>query len=382
MQSVRPEHRQLLSPRAGWMLVVGALVSAQSAAAGEGLILSPSALRRVGEAVVFTGAAAHRPRTEIPSVHAFGDRRFFTDGFGGPLYSRQADGSGLRRYRISELAAAGGWQVVDPERAVPDGLRGLFRSGNELWMGTNALGVLRLDPATSSWTRYDGAEDVVAGLHTGVLFADASYVFAANAYRRERPTMQSELAVYSFESDAWRSIEALPRDAVRSLGHEDSPLASVRVDHRIYADALHVPPVGRKMGRSREGSYLLEREFSNGTRTTLELHPEVLERAFEQRPVVPSTAGPLRCRVIRMSRSIRRGQNPVALLEVIEPEGCAPFEFTFPAHSYTPLELRILEACRASCSPPNASHSYARKAVILRIPPHAFGDLEQWTLEP
>ncbi len=154
-----------------------------------------------------------------------------------------------RVYNMSALAEAAGWygpgQTSD---RVSNDIHGLVGTRDRIWMGTNGLGIIRLDERTQRWSRFDVADRPVAGRNSVVRYADNTYVFAWGGGRTDPGPHDSAdsrypgLEVYSIRRDAWVRITAVPRGNVRSLatnhGIEGIAMGCSQVP---YAQAAYVP---------------------------------------------------------------------------------------------------------------------------------------------
>jgi len=213
-----------------------------------------------------------------------------------------------RAYRMFDLAIAAGWYEREGSEHLPQGIRGLYRQGNRLWMGSNGVGVLVYDTKTRTWSRYPLQDAPVPGFHVTVLYGDADYVFATYGYRKEVPSAELSLHVYSTKHERWLRIVAVPaRDALRLGTSEGLPLKVARGwDHRRFADQPYVPIGGEetsglahpdKITRRPDGLFLLRSGHpdTESSWTDLVIRPVDLQVDFEHFASVPTT-GPVASR--------------------------------------------------------------------------------------
>jgi len=101
----------------------------------------------------------------------------------------------------------------------PNALRGLFRAGDHLWMGSNGVGILRFDTAKQLWSRFDIKDEAVAGHHQWLIYCDDAYLFGAWGWQQRAEGAKPSLHVYSHAKGRWaKVVRVTTRNGV--FGHE------------------------------------------------------------------------------------------------------------------------------------------------------------------
>lgn len=101
----------------------------------------------------------------------------------------------------------------------PNALRGLFKAGGHLWMGTNGVGILRFDTAKQLWSRFDIKDQAVAGHHQSLIYSDDAYLFAAWGWHQQLEAAKPSLHVFSHATGRWaKVVRVTTRNGV--FGHE------------------------------------------------------------------------------------------------------------------------------------------------------------------
>jgi hypothetical protein len=83
-------------------------------------------------------------------------------------------------YQPYKLARRAGWYEAGDgsEESEPNNnIWGLFVSEGKVWMGTNGLGVLVLDPGREEWSRYDWQREAAPDTRTDLVYVDGRHMF-------------------------------------------------------------------------------------------------------------------------------------------------------------------------------------------------------------
>jgi hypothetical protein len=269
---------------------------------------SLSPLKLLAPDVKYDGEALPRPPDRITGEKFAIDRvAYYRAIMESGLVAEDLATNTARAYRMFDLAIAAGWYERRGNEYLPQDIRGLCRQGNRLWMGSNGVGVLAYDTKNRTWLRYSLQEAPVPGFHVTVLYGDEDYVFATYGYRKEVPTAEPSLHVYSTRQQRWLRIVAVPaRDALRLGTSEDLPKVAMGWDHRRFANEPYIPIGGRatlsvpppnKITRRPDGSFLLRSGHAEtaSSWTDLVIRPVDLQADFEHFASVPTT-GPVAAR--------------------------------------------------------------------------------------
>lgn len=137
-----------------------------------------------------------------------GGRTFYwSDAVMDGLFAEDGLGGGSKVYQPYELARRAGWYKGGGGSEGPepnDNIWGLFVSGGKVWMGTDGLGVLALDPARDVWSRYDWQAEAAPGTRTDLVYVDEKHLFVNRlgglyAYSLEKGVgLRLPLAGYGF----------------------------------------------------------------------------------------------------------------------------------------------------------------------------------------
>lgn len=107
----------------------------------------------------------------------YGGRNYYwSDAITDGLYVEGGDTSSTiyQPYKLAELA---GWHKQREDVDTNNNVWGLLEFGGKIWMGSNGLGILELDPAQNLWSRYDWQYAAKPGSRTHLLFVDEHYIF-------------------------------------------------------------------------------------------------------------------------------------------------------------------------------------------------------------
>ena len=251
---------------------------------------APSPMRLRAGGVKFAGEAFSRRldrSSQAPEITIAGVTYFHGGGPDGLVAHDKTAGT-QRVYGMFDLAIAGGWYKRQGNDYLPQDIRGLWREGSRLWMGSNGVGVLVFDTQAGTWSRHDMKETPVVGHHVNVCFADADFVFAEYGYHQKVPAAVPSLHVFSTRHDHWLEITAVPsKDALR-LGSSDGLLVALGWDHRPLAKQAYVPIRGgvgtpNEISRRPDGSYVLQYGWKDreSSWTQLLVRPADLRAAFD-----------------------------------------------------------------------------------------------------
>jgi hypothetical protein len=178
----------------------------------------PSLFRQIGKSVRFAGRDPRHVSHYAPEIAYNGVTYYFSDDDLDGLVAE--DGKSGKRviYEPTELAIAAGWlkkgagkketSEGEEEEPVRNHLRGYYRAGDVIWMGTDGFGVLAFDTKRKVWTRYDTEASPRPGREmAGIFYADEDYVFATG------------FNVYSQKYRSWIKVDAIPTRYVRHFGY-------------------------------------------------------------------------------------------------------------------------------------------------------------------
>ena len=267
-----------------------AAASAQtSSRSSDFLLVSPSKFKLQSAGIVYQGEKCS-PSDKTEKVYSdsnevlrIGDdafyqaHRFYKYGRGDGLVIENFSARACRIYPMFDLAEAAGWlKRGENDGAPPNAIRGLYRVGNALWMGSNGIGVAVLDLETKTWSRYDLKSNVVAGDHLQLDYADDHYAFVT---RGEFP--EASLHIYSVKRNKWIGLKAVSSKLVSECGYSTG-LVQVPVDHCVYTKQKYIPIDWTFMGievADKGKSYLFERKFTE-TKTVFEIDKSEFERVF------------------------------------------------------------------------------------------------------
>jgi hypothetical protein len=254
----------------------------------ERLITSVSPMRLLASDVKYDGQLLQgKPRRSVGEAISIGNIAYYQAVNERGLIAEDPASKTATAYRPFDLAVAAGWCQPKEGGYLHQDIRGLYREGNRLWMGSYGVGVLAYDTKTRTWSRYSPQKTPVPGLYVTVLYGDDEYVFATYYATAER-----SLQVYSTRHQRWLRIVAIPtRNAVRLGTSKDLPRVAVGWDHRRFADQPYVPIGGRdtlsvsppdKITRRPDGSYLLRsgHRETESSWTDLVVRKAELETAF------------------------------------------------------------------------------------------------------
>jgi hypothetical protein len=107
----------------------------------------------------------------------YGGRNYYwSDAMSDGLY---VDGGheDSKIYQPYELAHKAGWHKKREDPDTNNNVWGVFEFGGRIWMGSNGLGILELDPAQNLWSRYDWQYAAEPESYTYLLFVDQHYLF-------------------------------------------------------------------------------------------------------------------------------------------------------------------------------------------------------------
>ena len=108
---------------------------------------------------------------------SYGGRNYYwSDAITDGLYVDAGD-SGSTIYQPYKLAELAGWHKERDDENTNNNVWGLHEFGGRIWMGSNGLGILELDPAQNLWARYDWQYDAKPGIRAYLLFVDEQYLF-------------------------------------------------------------------------------------------------------------------------------------------------------------------------------------------------------------
>lgn len=263
--------------------------AAEAQNAGE-LIVVASKFKLVAENVAYEGEACtpsdktdkifadNAEAVKIGNDRFYQGHRFWSVSRGEGLIVENSVAQTCRKFPLSGLAISAGW--IKERSEVPDSTRGLFRVGQNLWMGSNGIGAAVFNPERKTWSRFDLKSNVVGGDHLQLDYADDEYVFIT---RGEFPG--ASLHVYSVRQNRWLGIKAVPTKMVREYGYTTGAV-QINVDHRAFAKSKHIPIDWTFMGITAKliddgKSYLFEKPFSD-SKTVFEIKKSQLEKAFSK----------------------------------------------------------------------------------------------------
>jgi len=222
----------------------------------------------------FAGDKSSPEVINIGNEKFFESHRFYRHGRGDGLAVENYSARLCRLYRMFGIYESTSKRKQDG--STPDATRGLFRVGDNLWMGSNGIGAAVLDLKTRTWARYDLKSNAIPGDHLAVNYADEDYVFIT---RGEFPN--ALFHIYSIKRDKWLRLASVSTRLVSEYGHS-SGTVQISVDHSIYAKRPQMPIDWTFMGiqvTNKESSYLFEKKFTT-SKTAFEIDKSELEKAF------------------------------------------------------------------------------------------------------
>ena len=202
----------------------------------------------------------------------------------GGLAAESLSNSSWRVYPMFGLALSAGWykpEGADADGAYPENIRGLFRVGNTLWMGSDGVGIIIFDLKKKTWGRLDLKATPIPGHHMNLLYADQEYAFIGVG---EFPG--GSLQVYSMKKRKSLRLRAVPSACVSSYGNNSGELVQIGVNHldNVKDGFLHfdwslvhfdvVTPINRKQ------AYRFEKQLSPRTSTIFTITKRQLANAF------------------------------------------------------------------------------------------------------
>lgn len=250
----------------------------------------PSPLKRVAAGIRYGGVAGRDHEHRAARIILRG-KEYSLPAFGGPLVEADLKTGKSVEYSMSGLAMAAGWANQDQARRMSKSVRGLFRQGSKLWMGTSAVGVIVYDTLTKTWARHDDRLAAVVAHHTRVIYADPEYAFVSY-WHKAISEANASLHVFSVKHRRWLRIAAVPTRDALSLGSTLGMGNAVEFDHRRkYANRRHVsiggqesPELARpaKIVRRADDAYLLRYAWS-GRNNERKSETELLVRCRDVR---------------------------------------------------------------------------------------------------
>ncbi|NQU75216.1 MAG: hypothetical protein HQ546_02740, partial [Planctomycetes bacterium] len=292
---------KLLAPLAGhrrkWEAAAKAPPARRPAKGAPPLRTSPSPFRLRASGVKYVGAVLPRPPAGPDGRKiVLAGVAYYRSIMAGGFVAEDLAAKKARVYPMFGLAIAAGWYKMKDSGYLPSDIRGLYRQGKLLWMGSNGVGVIVYDTKAKTWARHDVKGVPVRGHHVTVFHADSEFAFAAHGWHPEVPIAEPSLHVFSVKHKRWLRITGIPsKDALR-LGHSEGLIVSRGWDYRPYGRQEYVPLGGtktpglaspRQLVRRPDGSYLLryghpQRESSL---TELVVRPANLRAAFVAKPM-------------------------------------------------------------------------------------------------
>ena len=260
----------------------------------ERLRSSPSPLKLVASNVKYEGEALPKPPDDVTGEKIVDKNvAYYRSVKANGLVAEDLTANTTRAYCMFDLAIAAGWYERKGSEYLPQDIRGLYRQGSRLWMGSNGVGILVYDTKAKTWSRHSIQHRPVPGFHVTVLYGDADYVFATYGYSQEVPNAEPSLHVYSTTHGAWLRITAIPRRDALRLGTSEGLRVARGWNHRRYVEQPFVPIGGvetpelaypRRITRRPDGSYLLHSGDPNveSSWTDLVVRPDDLQAAFER----------------------------------------------------------------------------------------------------
>jgi hypothetical protein len=254
------------------------------------LIVSPSKFRLVASEIKFDGRKTFpnpkvkQSNTETKDIIIIGDKAYF-----GPfdhLYEFSYEGlleqdlktDTCQMYSMLELANSARWFISDGRKLdMPNGIYGLHRSGDELWMGTSGIGFIVFNTKTRLWSRYDRKITAVPGDHANVDFADRDYVFFTAG---EFPG--AAMLIYSRKLNKFLRVDYVSTKLFSEFGGT-SGMVQVPVNHRPLSAKPYIridwtfmlPKVTSGDGQS----YTFEKDFGE-SKTVFIITKKQIESAF------------------------------------------------------------------------------------------------------
>lgn len=214
------------------ILVFACLASGSlDAAESPSVVTSESTMRRLAEGVTFKGVAASKVNPSRWKVTIDGTAFYDQTPYDGLIEERTATQE-FTLYLPFTLAIHAGWFTPKDNTYLPNGVRGVFRSGDSIWLGTNGVGVLEYNFVNRTWSRHDLKPTPIPGHHMMVFYADADYIFACHG---------AAMHAYSMRERRWIQIDRIStRNSV--LGHApESVMVPMPWDYRHFASAEYIP---------------------------------------------------------------------------------------------------------------------------------------------
>jgi hypothetical protein len=256
----------------------------------EPLIVSPSKFKLVASKIRFEGKKSF-PNPKVKEldpvtngIFIFGEKAYFAPfnklyefSYEGLMEQDLKKDTG-QKYSMLELAIAAKWFVSDGKKVdMPDGIYGLHRSGDELWMGTSGIGFIVYNPKTRLWSRYDKKITAIPGDHANVDFADKDFVFFTTG---EFPG--AAMLIYSQKLKTFLRVDYVSTKLFSQFGYTTG-MVQVGVNHQ----ALSAKPYMKidwtfmlpKVTSDNDNSYSFEQEFTK-TKTIFTLTKKQIENAF------------------------------------------------------------------------------------------------------
>ena len=202
----------------------------------------------------------------------------------GGLAAESLSNSSWRVYPMFGLALSAGWYKPEGNEAdggYPENIRGLFRVGNTLWMGSDGVGIITFDLKKKTWSRFDLKANPIPGHHMNLMRADQEYAFIGVG---EFPG--GGLYVYSMKKRRALRLRAVPTACVSSYGNNSGELVQIGLNHLsnvkdgflpIDWSLVHfdvVTPINRKQ------AYRFEKHVSQRSKTIFTITKRQLARAF------------------------------------------------------------------------------------------------------
>lgn len=201
------------------------------------VITVPSRIHRIAEKIRFDGKPYTWRQRALSWKITVGGESYIQPEEGG-FVVEHTTAKQFSLYLPFDLAMAQGWyQAVDkdgiPKHGVPNGLDGIFRVRDSIWMGTKGVGLLEYHINGGTWSRYDVEQAATPGIHLMLIYADEEYLFAT--YGGAPPA----LCVYSMQKDRWLQINQISTKGA-ILGHSGE-YVQVPTDYRGYASEKYIP---------------------------------------------------------------------------------------------------------------------------------------------
>ena len=255
------------------------------------LIVSPSKFKLIASKIKFEGRKTF-PNPKIKQLNAesdgviiIGNKAYF-----GPfdhLYEFSYEGlleqdlmaDTCQMYSMLELANSAKWFISDGNKLdMPNGIYGLHRSGDDLWMGTSGIGFIVFNTKKRLWSRYDRKIPAIPGDHANVDFADQDYAFLTAG---EFPG--AAMLIYSKKLNKFLKVDYVSTKLFSQFGYTTG-IVQIGVNHRVLSSKPYMKIdwtfMLPKVNPGNNGnSYIFERSFSE-SKTVFTLTKKQIENAF------------------------------------------------------------------------------------------------------